>query len=58
MVAAEQVTTPAGAFPAFKLEVTGKQQPMTMWVRQEAPHIPLRYEITGAPVVVELQEVK
>jgi predicted Zn-dependent peptidase len=58
VVAAEQVTTPAGAFPAFKLEVTGKQQPMTVWVRQEAPHIPLRYEVTGAPVVVELQEMK
>ena len=55
---AESVTVPAGTFPALRVEVTGKDRPIVMWVRAEAPHVPLKYEVTGTPIVVELTETK
>jgi hypothetical protein len=51
----ESVTVPGGTFPAFRVEMTGGQLPMTIWLRQEGLHIPLKYELQGAPIVVELQ---
>jgi hypothetical protein len=54
----ETVTVPAGTFPAYRVEVTGKQQPLVMWLRQAAPHVPVKYEITGQPVVVQLQSIR
>jgi hypothetical protein len=54
----ESVTVPAGTFPAFKVEASGGAQTLTMWVRQEGLHIPLRYELQGQPVVVELQSMQ
>jgi zinc protease len=58
VVGAESVTVPAGTFPAFKVEATGGQQALTIWVRQEGLHVPLRYELQGAPVVVELESMQ
>lgn len=54
----ETVTVPAGTFPAYRVEVTGKQVPIVMWLRQQAPHVALKYEITGQPVVVQLQSIQ
>ncbi|MBA4157886.1 MAG: insulinase family protein [Gemmatimonadetes bacterium] len=54
----ETITVPAGSFPVFRVEVAGGQQPMTLYVRQEAPHIVVRQEIVGAPVTIELQSVQ
>jgi len=54
----ETVTVPAGSFPAFRVEVSGKQQPIVVWLRQAAPHVPLKYEITGQPVVIQLQSIQ
>lgn len=54
----EPVTVPAGTFPAFRVEVAGKQQPIVMWLRQAAPHVPLKYEVTGQPVVIQLQSIR
>ncbi|HEV7590206.1 MAG TPA: insulinase family protein [Longimicrobium sp.] len=54
----ETVTVPAGTFPAFRVEVAGKQAPMVVWLRQAAPHVPLKYEITGQPVVIQLQSIQ
>jgi zinc protease len=53
----ETVTVPAGTFSTYRVEITGAQ-PMTVYVRQEAPNIVVRQEFTGMPVVVELQEVR
>ncbi len=58
VTAAGDVTVPAGTFPAFRVEVTGKQAPLVLWLRQEAPHVVLKYEITGQPVVVVLQSIQ
>jgi zinc protease len=54
----ETVTVPAGSFPAFRVEVAGKEQPMVVWLRQAAPHVALKYEITGQPVVIQLQSIR
>jgi zinc protease len=54
----ETVTVPAGTFPAYRVEVSGKQQPIVMWLRQDAPHVALKYEVTGQPVVIQLQSIR
>jgi zinc protease len=53
----EEVTVPAGTFQAFRIQATGAT-PLTMYVRQEAPHVMLRQEFAGQPVVIELQSLE
>lgn len=53
----ESVTVPAGTFDAFRVEVTGLPQGLLLFVRADAPHILLRQEPSGQPVVLELQEI-
>jgi hypothetical protein len=55
VVGVETVTVHAGTFPAFRVEMTGGQLPMTLWLRREGLHIPVRIALNGAPIVVELQ---
>jgi hypothetical protein len=50
----EEVTVPAGTFSAYRVEVSGTPQPLSLLLRRDAPHILLRQEMTGAPVVIEL----
>lgn len=50
----EDVTVPAGAFTAYRVDVTGGQTPLKLWVSQEAPRRVVRFEIVGQPVVFEL----
>jgi hypothetical protein len=53
----ENVTVPAGSFPAFRLEAAGPQ-PMTLYLRQAAPHVLLRQDFAGAPVSLVLQSME
>jgi zinc protease len=53
----ETVTVPAGTFPAYRVQIEGPQ-PLTVYVRQQAPHIMLRQEFPGMPISVELQEIR
>ncbi|MEX2526938.1 MAG: insulinase family protein [Gemmatimonadota bacterium] len=55
--AVEPVTVPAGAFQAYRVEVTGGQLPLTLHLREQAPHIMLRQEFQGLPVQVELESI-
>lgn len=50
-----EVTVPAGTFPAYRVEMTGTEA-QTFWVRVEAPHIVLRLQAAGQPLVLELTE--
>lgn len=52
--AAESVTVPAGTFQAYRVDVTGGSAPMTVWLKVDAPHVLVKQEIVGQPVVVEL----
>ena len=50
----EDVTVPAGTFSAFKVDVTGGEEPMTVWITQEAPRRVVKLELIGQPVSMEL----
>ena len=52
--AIESVTVPAGTFEAFKVDMSGGQAPVTMWVSTAAPRRILKIAPTGAPIVLEL----
>jgi hypothetical protein len=53
----ESVTVPAGTFDAYRVEVAGAQ-PMTLFVRSDAPHVMLRQEMGGGMIVVELESME
>lgn len=48
--AAESVTVPAGTFPTLRVEMTGLEQPMTMYVTSAAPHRIVKMTLAGQPV--------
>ena len=50
----ENLTVPAGTFPAYRLELSGMQLPIVMHVSQAAPRRLLRIAPTGTPLVFEL----
>lgn len=56
--AIESVTVPAGTFDAYRVDVRGLPQGMVLFLRAESPHILVRQEYVGQPVVVELTEVQ
>lgn len=56
--ATESVTVPAGTFQAFRVSSTGGSSPVTLWLRADAPHVVLRQEIVGQPIVVELTAIR
>lgn len=52
------VTVPAGEFDAYKVEVSAAQGTATVYARKQAPHIVLRQEPGGQPIVIELKEIR
>jgi zinc protease len=50
----EEVTVPAGTFSAYRVEITGGQQPVTMFVSQEAPRRAVKVVPVGQPIALEL----
>ena len=56
--AAESVTVPAGTFQAFRVSSTGGSSPVTLWLRADAPHVVVRQEVVGQPIVVELTAIR
>lgn len=51
-----EIVVPAGRFVAWRVEVTGGELPMTLFLRQESPHILIRQEYAGQPVRFDLVE--
>ena len=49
-MAAESVTVPAGTFPTLRVEMTGLEQPMTMYVTSASPHRIVKMTLAGQPV--------
>lgn len=49
-LASESVTVPAGTFAVLRVEVTGQEQPMTMYVTAAAPHRIVKMTLPGQPV--------
>jgi predicted Zn-dependent peptidase len=52
------VTVPAGEFEAYQLKVISGQGEATIYARRQAPHIVLRQEPAGQPLVIELKEIR
>lgn len=50
----ESITVPAGTFEAFKVDLSGGQAPVTMWVTVAAPRRIVKIAPVGAPLVIEL----
>jgi zinc protease len=53
----ETVEVPAGTFETYRLELSGGQQPMTVWVTRDDPHVVVKREIVGQPVSIELKSM-
>jgi hypothetical protein len=53
----EQVTVPAGTFHAYRVEVSGDETHGTLWVRAERPHLILRQQVAGQPLLFELRSL-
>ncbi len=50
----ESVTVPAGIILAWKIDLTGSDQPVTFWVEKSAPHRLVKFASVGAPVEMRL----
>ncbi len=50
------ITVPAGTFDCWKLEMTGGQVGMNVYITKTAPYLLVRYELIGPPVAFELTE--
>lgn len=56
--ATESVTVPAGTFQAHRVQVQGGSAPMVLWLRADAPHVVLKQELVGQPIVVQLKSIQ
>ncbi|HEU4885374.1 MAG TPA: insulinase family protein [Longimicrobium sp.] len=56
--AVESVTVPAGTFQAYRVSSTGGSSAMTLWLRAEGPHIVVKQELVGQPIVVQLKSIQ
>ncbi|MGD0483650.1 MAG: insulinase family protein [Gemmatimonadales bacterium] len=50
----ESVTVPAGTFACWRVEMTGGDQGMTLYVSREAPFLIVKYAMVGIPMAFEL----
>lgn len=57
VVADTTIEAEAGTFEVYEVNAAVGSQNLTLYVRQEAPHILIRQEFAGQPVVVELREM-
>jgi hypothetical protein len=48
----ESVTVPAGTAETYKVELSGGQQPVTMYITTAAPHRIMKITVAGAPIEV------
>ena len=46
----ESVTVPAGTFPVYRVELTGQDQPLTLFITTAAPYRIVKMAMTGTPV--------
>ncbi len=52
------VSVAAGEFEAYQLEASGAQGSATLYARVAYPHIVLKQEPGGQPIVIELKEIR
>jgi hypothetical protein len=54
----ESVTVRAGTFQAYRVEASGGSSSLLMWLRAEGPHVLVKQEVVGRPVVVQLKSIR
>lgn len=54
VVGTESVTVPAGTFRATRIDVSGAQQPLTVYVTTDPPRRLVKIAVQGSPVTIEL----
>lgn len=52
VVGEEEVKVPAGTFAAWKVEMSGSEQPGTFWIEKSGAHRLLKLAIAGAPIEI------
>jgi hypothetical protein len=50
----DTVTVPAGTFQTWRLDISGGQVPIAMYVAKDTPRRIVKIEFVGAPFVFEL----
>lgn len=53
----EEMTVPAGTFEVFEISLSGGRGSERLYVTVDRPHVLIRREVTGSPVIVELVEI-
>lgn len=53
----EEVSVPAGTFQVWRVELTGGQMPMVLYLRADAPHVLIRQEYQGQPIRLDLTSI-
>lgn len=56
--ATESVTVPAGTFQAHRVQSEGGSAPLVLWLRADGPHVVLKQEVVGQPIVVQLKSIQ
>ena len=49
-----EITVPAGTFETWRVEVSGGDTPLTLFLRKSPPHLLIRQEFAGQPVQFDL----
>jgi hypothetical protein len=50
----EEVTVPAGTFSAWRVNMTGGEAALVMYVSTDTPRKTIRIEMVGQPIMIEL----
>ena len=50
VTASEFVTVPAGSFQVYRVDLTGQEQPLTMFITTTAPHRIVKMMLVGTPI--------
>ncbi|HEX7051065.1 MAG TPA: pitrilysin family protein [Longimicrobiales bacterium] len=58
VVGESTVTVPAGEFEVYELEVSAGGATSRVYARKAAPHVIVKQELGGQPVVIQLKELK
>jgi zinc protease len=50
----EQIVVPAGTFDTWRVELTGAELPLVLYLRRSSPHVLVRQEYVGQPIRFDL----
>ena len=50
----EEIQVPGGTFDTWRVELTGGDMPLTLYLHAEAPHVLIRQEFVGQPIRLDL----